>query len=352
MRFKCLLVIIVNLIVVGCQPILNPINRTDHFIERRKTLLPFSPFPLDDLLHINVLLETTEIEMNPGETIYPVTNPTWSHDGQWVAFSDNDEQGGSGIWIVEPNSWDSPQKICAGSPVHNLIWSPNNTKLLFSEDIPCSESERCWTKRVTKQCDIVTGQVTLFPSFENQISTILDWYRDYLLFDNKGTLVLYDFASQKQRTLDLPEIGGNHDLITSVDLMDNLEVMYMTRNQLPAIQIVNIQTGEVRQLISPAIVENTSPTEWNVSSSPNGRWIIWLSRIKLPDLSIYDFQESLKLYDLQTNQVFTLLDEQRVNGTLGRIVPWTMPSWSPESNQLVFMVDHKIKFLTFTIDER
>jgi dipeptidyl aminopeptidase/acylaminoacyl peptidase len=57
--------------------------------------------------------------------------PSWSPDGQWLAFTDRPDGGASGIWIVDRHGDNRRFVTPAPSGIGHLVWSPNGRRIAW-----------------------------------------------------------------------------------------------------------------------------------------------------------------------------------------------------------------------------
>lgn len=57
--------------------------------------------------------------------------PSWSPDGQWLAFTDRPDGGQPGIWIVDRHGENRRFMAAAPSGIGQLVWSPNGRRIAW-----------------------------------------------------------------------------------------------------------------------------------------------------------------------------------------------------------------------------
>ena len=102
------------------------------------------PTPAQTLQITTTLKETGIGAIHFGETIVPLENPSWSHNGTMVAFS----QGNKDISIVNTSTWQDIQTVCEVQHYTDLVWSPDDSKIAFNANPLCLEGENCISKNV------------------------------------------------------------------------------------------------------------------------------------------------------------------------------------------------------------
>ncbi|WP_420631266.1 hypothetical protein [Candidatus Leptofilum sp.] len=312
---------------------------TEHVVEPSQTHILLSPS-----------FQSTEIRAYQyGETIFPVGNPSWSHDGTFVAFM----REGS-IWIINPESWQDPKVACELDPFNgslsDLLWSSNDSKIIFISPRFCSPDEECIQKHALLQCDLQTGEVSIFPNLEehNPIS-VFDWQDERLLLLLDKHLVIYNINTGSWEEIDLPGFNPENYYRT-LRFVDEQHVLYMTDSDEPIIQIVNLETLLTTELMPADEVGNTNlqhPRVFSVELSPNNRWVSWLVR-REPSNQQSRSELAVKLYDLESGETYILMDNDQLND-LG-IRALSSPSWSPTSDRLVFLANHQLWILELNIE--
>ena len=185
-----------------------------------------------------------------------------------------------------------------------------------------------------------TGEISPLPNLPEGISNVLDWYGNTILLRN-DSFVIYNTETQDTATLDLPFM--DKDMYRTAYFVDESHILYMgnevepdvyngTGGVDPAIYIANIETLEVQKMVDAGTVNINNPS-YSASISPNGRWIAWLWIEKVANERVRKFN----IFDVETGLSTTLLQNNNV--------PWTLPSWSPDSQDLVFIEDKGIKVL-------
>ncbi|MCA9974794.1 MAG: PD40 domain-containing protein [Anaerolineales bacterium] len=294
------------------------------------------PTPAQTLQITTTLKETGIGAIHFGETIVPLENPSWSHNGTMVAFS----QGNKDISIVNTSTWQDIQTVCEVQHYTDLVWSPDDSKIAFNANPLCLEGENCISKIVIQQCDMETGEISPLPNLPEGISNVLDWYGNTILLRN-DSFVIYNTETQDTATLDLPFM--DKDMYRTAYFVDESHILYMgnevepdvyngTGGVDPAIYIANIETLEVQKMVDAGTVNINNPS-YSASISPNGRWIAWLWIEKVANERVRKFN----IFDVETGLSTTLLQNNNV--------PWSLPSWSPDSQDLVFIEDKGIKVL-------
>ena len=282
------------------------------------------------------LHETAISAIHFGETLVPLENPSWSHNGTMIAFS----QGNRDISIVNPQTWQDVQTICETSHYTDLVWSPDDSRIAFNSNPLCAEGEGCISKILIQQCNVKTGEISFFPNLPEQVSNVLDWYGNKILLGSDSFLI-YDTESQTTLNLDLP--FTNKQMYRTAYFADEDHILYMgneiepdtyngTGGVNPTIYLASIVTGEIEEIANAGHVNILNPS-YSASISPNGCWIGWLWIEKLGDETIKTFN----LLDLNSGEKFIALQ--------GDNAPHSSPSWSPDSKRLVFITDKEIKVL-------
>jgi len=61
--------------------------------------------------------------------------PRWSPDGQWIAFSTSNPEGGNGhLFVIRPDGSDRRQLTTAPTQMYGLCWSPDSERVIFTSD--------------------------------------------------------------------------------------------------------------------------------------------------------------------------------------------------------------------------
>lgn len=303
-------------------------------------------------IEITTTLKTTEImAYHFAEFIDPVINPTWSHNGQFVAFSTFE-----GIWVVNTTTWQNPELVCPliGGVTNTLIWSPDDSKIAFAKERICESDEGCIVKTSVDQCDLATGQVSTFPGLERGVHIVYDWWDEQLLLSQhrEVELLLYNTKTNQQQELLLPLFDSRY-IFRTLGFVDRSHVIYMSSEDLPTVRITDINSLQSDEILSKGYIDNSSKfyvKGLSVSVSPDKRWIVWMDTTDLPNKEGIYVQ--LKLYDRETGFTTTLLKGDEFPGHDYNVTAWSFPSWSPESNQLVFLAaGREIWVLTLNVAE-
>ena len=319
MKFKIMLLCFFALLVIGCS------SPTDREITTASASMPTT-----------TLHKIAISAIHFGETFVPLENPSWSHDGTMIAFS----QGNEDISIVNPETWQDVQTICETPHYTDLVWSPDDSRIAYNSSPLCLAGEGCISKILIQQCNVKTGEISFFPNLPEKVSNVLDWYGNKILLLSDSFLI-YDTESQTTISLDLP--FTNKQMYRTAYFADEAHILYMgneiepdtyngTGRVNPTVYIANIVTGEIQEIVNAGQVSINTPS-YSASISPNGRWTGWLWVEKLGNETIKTFN----LLDLNSGEKFVALQ--------GDDAPHSSPSWAPDSKQLVFITDREIKVL-------
>ena len=69
------------------------------------------------------------------------TNPHWSPDGKWLAFSSSRGGDKNNIWLIRPFGGEAEKLTEAKSGVNNFAWAPDGKRIAFTMNNPLSEQE-------------------------------------------------------------------------------------------------------------------------------------------------------------------------------------------------------------------
>lgn len=85
-----------------------------------------------------------------------------SRDGEWIAFSLNNNQGGADLWIMDRNGEEQRMLVeCGNSVCSEISWQPFQQKFAYSRYLNGLQGiPRVWT------VDVQTGEI--FPFFEDE----------------------------------------------------------------------------------------------------------------------------------------------------------------------------------------
>jgi dipeptidyl aminopeptidase/acylaminoacyl peptidase len=68
------------------------------------------------------------------------TNPLWSPDGRWVAFSSS-RSGKNNIWLIRADGGEAEQLTDVKTGVGGFLWSPDGTQIAFTMTDPAADQE-------------------------------------------------------------------------------------------------------------------------------------------------------------------------------------------------------------------
>lgn len=68
------------------------------------------------------------------------TNPQWSPDGLWIAFTSS-RSGKNNVWLIRSDGGEAEQLTDVKSGVDSLAWSPDGKQIAFTMSDPLSEQE-------------------------------------------------------------------------------------------------------------------------------------------------------------------------------------------------------------------
>ncbi|MCG3121080.1 MAG: Dipeptidyl-peptidase 5 [bacterium] len=69
------------------------------------------------------------------------TNPQWSPDGKWLAFTSSRGGDKNNIWLIRPTGGEAEKLTEAKSGVNNYAWSPDGLRLAYTMNEPLTEQE-------------------------------------------------------------------------------------------------------------------------------------------------------------------------------------------------------------------
>ena len=62
--------------------------------------------------------------------------PRWSPDGQWIAFTTSNPEGGKGdLWVVRPDGTQRSRLTSNPTQMYGLCWSPDSRRLVFASNL-------------------------------------------------------------------------------------------------------------------------------------------------------------------------------------------------------------------------
>jgi Tol biopolymer transport system component/DNA-binding winged helix-turn-helix (wHTH) protein len=67
--------------------------------------------------------------------------PRWAPDGQWVAYTTSNPEGGDGqLWVVRPDGTDPRQLTSAEAQMYGLCWAPDSEHVIYASDLHCTQN--------------------------------------------------------------------------------------------------------------------------------------------------------------------------------------------------------------------
>lgn len=302
-----------------------------------------------------VTWQKTAIKAHAGPYIVPpITNPSWSHDGSMVAYT----YRGS-IWVVETVTWQKPQEVCRlGSQdtlgslfgdFATLLWSLDDSTI--ATVVRASSDDQHLDRHFPVQCNLATGEWGLLIDLtaNENVTLIYDWGEEGVLLDivdseKRHRPFLVNLDKGERRELQLPGIQEGQT-ITNIKFLDEKQLIYMLPSNFNLIYVVNLDDSSISEIIDSSDQDEFYPYMDNVAPSPDGRWLIWVEESNTAtDTDVY----LLKIYDRSNKEFVDLFhsesldyDEQERFWSLR----WSLPSWSPDSKQLVFMTDQHLWLL-------
>jgi len=169
--------------------------------------------------------------------------PRWSPDGKQILFTDFPQR----ILVVSSNGGaprqlmpaDHPDSIGAGA------WLPDGNSIIFGRHMECGGDISCWS---IYRLDLKTQQVSKIAGSDRMVAARLSHDGRYLaalpLDQNKGTVMLYDFQTQRwtQLAKAFGSIAWSHD--------SRSVYVHLTHEKEPAELVrISVPDGRVQRVV-------------------------------------------------------------------------------------------------------
>lgn len=159
------------------------------------------------------------------------TNPTWSSDGQWIAYA-SDESGNMDIWKKSISTGSVVQLTTGNDNETEPAWSPDGSMIAFSSD---SDSGGI--------CLIPAGGGESFTRVEFGANPVWSPSGQYLVFDWRGSIYRVHVSGGEPEVI----VGGNSAPPYSAYTQDGKHLLYWNRT-LGDICLLSIDGNEARPL--------------------------------------------------------------------------------------------------------
>lgn len=320
--------------IIACRPVPQPTSQP-LLLTETETLIPTStaeefvvvnasPVSVSRMANESVVQNEVNVEfLNthiPADGEYggglPFTNPQWSNNGRFIAYLHD-----YGVWIANVDDLGNSQEIYLSQrsseflepslvPGPNLAWSPDDNLLAFTAfNFETHETGVAIYNRNTNQVDL----------FSENVGAVVDWGDrgliacDYVI---SGCYILDAVMQLNQQT--------NIGVVFSPFFSDTNELIFGSEANLV---VKNLETGKENIIAADLLPRLTS---WQVNAvpvpSPDGNYIAWVAQDTLSQINLFDREEQKMIH--LPEMVKPLL--------------WSSISWSPDSQQLIFVADGTI----------
>lgn len=198
-----------------------------------------------------------------------VNSPSWSPDGERVAYSYTDEDGFSHLYVVDADDRDAePRQITSGEVVDdNPRWSPDGDRIVFAS---IRDGDYDWRLFVI---DVSSGEVSGVGSTDGH-SMFPDWSADgrFIVYSNRAgeeyKLRLLDLETGEDRQL---TEGPGEDLYARFGPAERGEILYSSDVDGGTWQlwVYDLVTGEAARLIGSDSMDQYGA--W----SPDGEHVVF-----------------------------------------------------------------------------
>lgn len=90
-------------------------------------------------------------QLTPFETSGYASNPQWSPDSRWIAFTSGIAKHGSQIYVISASGGGEDLLTYAGEGgVHSYAWAPDSKTIYYSAKVPVSEAEKKQHEKIWK----------------------------------------------------------------------------------------------------------------------------------------------------------------------------------------------------------
>jgi dipeptidyl aminopeptidase/acylaminoacyl peptidase/imidazolonepropionase-like amidohydrolase len=204
-----------------------------------------------------------------GTAAYPMTqgeksstDPQWSPDGQWIAFTSS-RSGKNNLWLIRVQGGEAEQLTDVKTGVTGFKWSPDSRQIAFlAEDPPTSDEEKRSKEKNDPQ--VVDENVKMSRLFVVPVARKAEGKR-----------------AARQLTTGPSSAGGDAEDFgpAAFDWSPDSTTIAFTHTRTPRpedwssadISLVDVASGTVRPLV------HTGAAESNPLYSPDGKWIAYLA---------------------------------------------------------------------------
>lgn len=240
------------------------------------------------------------------------SNPRWSPDGRWIAFTSN-RSGKENIWLIRADGGEAQQLTDVKSGVSSYRWSPDSKLIAFTMPDPPTEAQEK-AEKGKNDAKVVDEQIKLNRLWVIPIEKDANGKRE-----------------PRQLTKENYNVSGNFDWSPDGKTIVFAHTLTPRADDWPSadISVVTVASGEAKRLVSTGAAENAP------LYSPDGRWIAFVATDNPPtwarDAQVYiiaagggQARPLAETHDRQPDLVGWSADGQAIyftetRGTIGRL---------------------------------